>query len=104
MRKLQWRPRAHLDRESIALHLGVERGNPQAALKVMQSIDEALELVLSSPEIGKRFAMGNDGSREYRRIRAGSYIIFYVFDSETVTVFRVLHQRQNIDTCTLVDL
>lgn len=104
MRRLGWRPRAHLDRESIAIHLGMERGNPQAAIKAIEAIDEALESILATPEIGRHFPAAHPGGREYRKILTGSYVVFYTFDNESVTVFRVLHQRQNIDTYTLSDL
>lgn len=103
MLKLAWRPRAQLDRESIALYLGYECGNPQAALNAMADIDAALERVRMLPDSGGRFSMDELRHREYRTVIAGRYIVFYRFDETTLTVYRVVHQRQNIDTYTLID-
>ena len=98
MRELLWRPRAHLDRESIALYLGCECNNPKAARAAMEDIDKAIEFARQFPEAGKRFPMNDDGRSDYRRVLAGSYVVFYKYDAETLTVYRVLHQRQDIDT------
>ncbi len=56
MLELAWRPRAHLDRESIAIYLGLECKNPQAALAAIQRIDAAIEHARSFPDAGGRFA------------------------------------------------
>ena len=104
MRELLWRPRAHLDRESIALYLGCECNNPKAARAAMGDIDKALDFARWFPEAGRGFSMGNDGEADYRRVLAGSYVVFYKYDAETLTVYRVLHQRQDIDTYALMEL
>ena len=52
MRELRWRPRAHLDRESIALYLGMECSAPQAALDAIRKIDAAIERVRALPDHG----------------------------------------------------
>ena len=102
--KLAFRPRAHLDRESIAIHLGVERGNPNAALKAMSAIDKAIERVRLFPDGGGRFRMDQLERRGYRTVLADPYIVFYRYSSETLTVYRILHQRQDIDTYAMVGI
>ena len=57
MLDLAWRPRAHLDRESIAIYLGVECGNPPTALTAVQRIDAAVERARALPEAGGRLRM-----------------------------------------------
>ena len=57
MLDLAWRPRAHLDRESIAIYLGVECGNLPAALAAVQRIDAAVERARALPHAGGRFRM-----------------------------------------------
>ena len=101
--KLQWRPRANLDRKSIAIYLGVECGNPKAALKAIKSIDEAIERILRFPQIGKRFRHEHLAS-EYRMAQASPYIIFYRIVDSSIIIYRILHQRQNIDDYEFVDL
>lgn len=103
MLDIVWRPRAHLDRESIAIYLGVERNAPDAALNAMKSIDAALDTIRRFPDAGGHYHHDNL-DREYRTTLANPYIIFYRFNEDTLTVYRILHQRQDIDTYTLVDL
>lgn len=104
MHELAWRPRAHLDRESIALYWGFERGNPDAALTVMKQIDAALERVRRFPESGRSASFDGLAHHDYRRVQAGPYFVYYRFDGKTLTVYRIVHQRQDFDVYTLVDL
>lgn len=103
MLDIVWRPRAHLDRESIAIYLGVERRSPDAALNAMKSIDAALDAVRRFPDAGGHFHHDNL-EHEYRTTLANPYVIFYRFDESTLTVYRVLHQRQDIDAYALVEM
>ena len=104
MLDLAWRPRAHLDRESIAIHLGLERKAPQAALDAMRRIDDAIERVRTFPDSGGRVRLDTLRRTEYRTVLASPYTVYYRFDEKTLTVYRILHQRQNIDTYAPVDL
>ncbi|WP_418831409.1 type II toxin-antitoxin system RelE/ParE family toxin [Paraeggerthella sp.] len=104
MLDLAWRPRAHLDRESIAIYLGLECKNPQAAFATTRRIDAAIKYARSFPDAGGRFAIERLDHGEYRAVLANPYIVYYRFDNATLTVYRILHQRQSIDTYSLVDL
>lgn len=103
MLQLRWRPRAQLDRESIAIYLGVERRSPQAALNAMAVIDKALSFIRQFPDSGG-FYQHDHLDREYRTMLADPYIVYYRYDAEYLTVYRILHQRQDIDVYTLIDL
>ena len=104
MLDLAWRPRAHLDRESIALYLGIECGAPKAALDTIRAIDEAIERVRAFPDSGGRLRLDTLENKEYRTVPAGKYTVYYRYDETTLTVYRILHQRRNIDTFALIDL
>lgn len=101
---LAWRPRAHLDRESIAIYLGLERNSPREALATIQRIDAAIERVRALPDSGGHFRMEGTSGQEYRTVHANPYTVYYRYDRATLTVYRILHQRQDIDTYALVDL
>ena len=103
MLDLAWRPRAHLDRESIALYLGHERQSPQAALETIRRIDAVIERIRAFPDSGGRFAMPGLPGRDYRTAQANPYTVYYRYDAATLTVYRILHQRQDIDTYTLAE-
>lgn len=100
--KLEWRPRANLDRKSIAIYLGVECGNPKAALKAIESIDGIIEQVLQFPQTGKRFKHERLAN-EYRIAQANPYSVFYRVENSAVIICRILHQRQDIDEYELID-
>ena len=102
MLDLAWRPRAQLDRESIAIYLGLERGMPQAALDAIKDIDAALETVRTFPDMGGHFT-DDHLEHEYRTTLAGPYIIYYRYNATTLTVYRIMHQRQSIDTYSLIE-
>ena len=102
MLDLAWRPRAQLDRESIAIYLGLERGMPQAALDAIKGIDAALETVRTFPDAGGHFT-DDHLEHEYRTTLAGPYIIYYRYNATTLTVYRIMHQRQSIDTYSLIE-
>lgn len=104
MLEVRWRPRAQLDRESIAIYIGVECGKPNAALDAMKKIDRALAFVCEFPDAGGRFRMEGLNCSEYRTVLASPYTVYYRFNDEALTVYRVLHQRRQIDDYALVDL
>ena len=104
MLDLAWRPRAHLDRESIAIYLGVEKQAPQAAYDTLRRIDKAIDRVREFPDSGGHFTAEGLHRFEYRTVLSGPYIVFYRYDRTTLTVYRIVHQRQNIDAYTLVDI
>ena len=101
---LEWRPRAHLDRESIAIYLGVERGTQQAALQAIEKIDAAIERARLFPNAGGRPYFERLDHHDYRTALAKPYVILYRFNNTTLTVYRIMHQRQNIDTYAMVAL
>lgn len=103
MLALNWRPRAHLDRESIAIYVAMERGLPQVALETIERIDEAIKFAREFPDAGGRFRFDNLQS-EYRTALANPYTVYYRYDETTLTVYRILHQQQDIDSYALVDL
>ena len=103
MLSLEWRPRALLDRESIALYLGHECGNPKAALKVVRAIDQALQQACDFPEIGKPFTHEVLAREGYRQLVVRQYLVFYTHDAARLTVQRILHQHQDIDDYALIE-
>ena len=96
------RPRAELDIESISIFLAYERKRPQAAVDAVAKIYEAIELVREFPDMGGHVHR-DELNHEYRTIPANPYTIYYRYDEKILTVYRVIHQRQDIDTYTLVD-
>ena len=104
MHEVEWRPRAQLDRESIAIYLGLECKNPQAALSTIRMIDDAIRQVQAFPSMGRRVVLEDTAHHDYHRVLAGMYAVFYRFDSKRIVVYRILHQRRDIADYSFVDL
>ncbi len=98
-----WRPRAELDLQSIVIFLGVECRNKKAAIDARKKLDAAIELLREFPDMGGRIRLDSI-EREYRTMPVDPYIIYYTYDDQTITVHRILHQRQDMCTYALVDL
>ena len=77
MLDLAWRPRAQLDRESIAIYLGVERSSLQTALPMMREIDAAILRIRTFPDSGGHFHLDNLDHHDYRTVLAGKYTVYY---------------------------
>ena len=103
MLEVEYRPRAQLDKESIAIYLGQECGSPQAALSAIRGIDAAIDRVREFPDSGGHVRFDTLDHFEYRTALAGKYTVYYRYDSEKLVVYRILHQRQDIDRYTLVE-
>ena len=103
MRKILIRPRAQLDLESLFVYRAFELMEPQAAQELIDAIYEAFERAAELPEAGRLFD-SEDLERGYRRILVKSYWVYYTFDDESLTVWRIFHTRQDIDNYTIVDM
>ena len=102
MREIAIRQRAQLDIESIFIYIAFEAGEPQAAHETIDALYAAFERIADLPESGMRFA-SDDLDREYRRTLVRKHWVYYTFDDSSVTIWRVFHTRQDIDTMTLVE-
>ncbi|MFR3452319.1 MAG: type II toxin-antitoxin system RelE/ParE family toxin [Collinsella sp.] len=90
-------------RSGVHRHLPRPRaGMPQAALDAIKGIDAALETVRTFPDAGGHFT-DDHLEHEYRTTLAGPYIIYYRYNATTLTVYRIMHQRQSIDTYSLIE-
>lgn len=103
MLDLEWRPRARLDRESIAIYLGIEQQNPNVALAAIKRIDEGILFAREFPDAGG-WLIRDELNNKYRTVLTSPYTIYYRFNETTLTVYRILHQHQDLDTYALVNL
>lgn len=103
MREVLYRPRAKFDLESIAIFLGEVCSNPGAARTTYNAIKEAVDRLAVMPTIGRPFIDETLTRRAYRSWLVGNYRVFYSFDETTLTVWRVIHNRQDIDDYAFVE-
>ena len=103
MRAPAFRPRAALDLESLVVYLGEVLRSPQAARDTYAAILDAVDRLCVMPTLGRPFfddALEREG---YRWHLVGHYRIFYTYSTETLTVWRILHTRQDLDGYALID-
>ena len=94
MREIEWRPRAVADLDGILTYATLELRSPQAARSCGEAIFEAIERAAELPELGRPFT-DEDLQRSYRRMLVKNYWVYYAFDDDTLTVWRIFHTTQD---------
>lgn len=102
MREILLRPRAQLDLESIYLHIATTLGAPQAARNAVDELYNAFERLAELPTIGMAFS-SEDLDCAYRRFLVKNRWVYYTYDDQSLTVWRIFHTRQDLPTQTLID-
>ena len=72
-----------------------ELSNPDAALRIMAQLKQAMESLQTMPERGKPLDAILAVHTHYRFLVCESYRIFYLYDAQQVEVVRVLHTLQD---------
>ena len=72
-----------------------ELSNPDAALRIMAQLKQAMESLQTMPERGKPLDAILVVHTQYRFLVCESYRIFYLYDARQVEVVRVLHTLQD---------
>lgn len=72
-----------------------ELSNPDAALRIMRLLKQAMYSLESMPERGKPLDAILGVHTEYRFLVCESYRIFYLYDGQQVEIVRVLHTLQD---------
>lgn len=88
----------------MLVYLGEERKNPQAARRLYEEIEAAVDLLCETPEIGRPFKDDRLSHRGYRSWLVKNYRIFYSHDSRILTIWRIIHARQDRDDYSIVDI
>ncbi len=77
------------------IHDFISQDNPTIALSFINSIQEKLQIVASSPEIGrKREELGF----ELRSFPIRNYIIFYRIKNSNIEIIRILHAARDVES------
>ena len=100
---LAWRPRAAYDIESAVVYTGEVLGMSKAAKRLYEEVEAALEKLRLFPEMGKPFSDSALTQSGYRSFLVKQYRVFHTYDDKTLTVWRVIHIRRDLDDYALVD-
>ncbi len=86
---------ARNDMTHIRDYIQNELSNPDAALRVMAQLKQAMQGLQTMPERGKPLDAILAVHTEYRFLVCESYRVFYLYDGQKVEVVRVLHTLQD---------
>lgn len=94
MSKIKWLPEALIDVERLYTFLNDK--SPEAAARAASAILAGVELLKTSPRIGRPMP-DDSGRRElFVPFAASAYVLRYMLENEdTVVIIRVWHSREN---------
>lgn len=97
--RVEVQPLALRDMSEAATYVASELKNPDAAGRLAESLVQGIESLASLPTRCPLHRASRPLRHEYRRLKVGSYLIFFSIseEEELVTVARVLYARRNLD-------
>ena len=95
MIKIRFSPEALTDLAEIKTYIHEELGNEPAANRILAGILTKIKTLSLFPESGVPLASVVDLSTNYRYLVCGSYLVFYRYECDAVSVSRVLYGRRN---------
>ena len=82
------------NRDLLSIYSYIWQRNPIAADAVLQRIDEKFQQLCELPFIGRE---RSSLAPRLRSVVVGMHLIFYVVESESITIVRVIDGRMDID-------
>ena len=95
MAKLIVSPLAQADMREIGDYISQKLRNPDAALRLIRRLQEAMLPLREFPESGAPLLAAGKQSAPYRYLVCGSYLIFYHTAGDSVHVDRVFYGRRD---------
>lgn len=73
----------------------IAEDNIDAATKVVKEIIEKIESLAEFPEIGTMLMYKIRLKSKYRYVICNQYLIFYIYEDNTVSIQRILHGKRD---------
>lgn len=98
MYSVEYLPSAKRDMEEIVSYVANRLGSPQAARRLAEELVDAAESLATMPYRRRVYVPVRQLKREYRALRAGSYLMFYWIEEErrTVVIARVVYGKSDV--------
>ena len=93
MEKIIWTSEATSNLQDIYDYIAID--NPNAAISVVDSIIEKVEVLLEFPNIG--YVYNKKNNFDIRIILFGHYRIAYIVDGQSIIILGVFHGAMDID-------
>lgn len=91
--KIRINPVATSDLQEIKSYIAED--NIDAAIIVVKEIIEKIESLAEFPEIGTMLMYKIRLKSKYRYVICGQYLIFYIYEDNTVSIQRILHGKRD---------
>lgn len=91
-------PKALEDMESIYAYIATELCAPGNAAEQYNRIADAMEQLDFMPERHRIIRSEPERTQPVRRMNVNNFSVFYVVDTETVTILRVLYGASDIES------
>lgn len=92
---IEFTPQARDDLRQIREYISVDLCSETAASKAIGKIIESIARLKDSPEIGAPLSSRVEIKTDYRYLVSGIYNVFYLIETDTVKIIRVLNSRRN---------
>jgi toxin ParE1/3/4 len=96
----QFKRTAEAENDLLSIWRYIAKDKPQAATRLLRSIDEKCALLAENPQLG---AARPDIAAELRYFSVGSYLSLYREISNEVEIVRVLHGARNLNAIFNID-
>lgn len=100
MKRYPVRRRAKAELELFAHVEHIAEQDLDAALRLVDAVDEALSILSCHPELGAPYETENprlQGTRKWVLPRFPNYVLFYLFDGAVVHLLHIFHGAEDYD-------
>jgi toxin ParE1/3/4 len=81
------------EQDVVEIALYIARDNPDAAMRLIDRMDEALHMLAGNPQLGReRHELGS----AVRSFALGNYVLFYRQAAQDIELIRVLHGARDL--------
>ena len=94
--KLVYLPLFEEDLSKAIDYISLKLKNPQAALKLVNTIEKAILKRLASPKAFEPYNSVKDRKEAYYRIYVNNFIVFYVVTDNTMEVRRFIYSKRQL--------
>lgn len=95
MNRIRLNPKALEDLKGIKAYISEELDNPSAAKKILSGIIESYERLIDFPFMGRDLSSKINIKTDYRYLVCDKYIVFYKYDEQYISIYRVLYSKRD---------
>ena len=95
MAKIEYSPKSRQDLEGIGDYIAVTLQNPIAARNTVNRIQDTIDKLAKTPQIGTRLSSLYDVESDYRFLVCGNYLAFFREEAGIIYIDRIIYGRRD---------